>query len=376
MSDAAESGVLRPAALQFRELEDRLRFAYLRTLPPPLLSRVDPPLRALAAALRRAAAVPLYLRQELKEWTGTLEARPLRIRTWGHTAALRMLLPLLFDDEPSATSTGRCSLPELLREPQRPVVAVTTPVLAPLLRRAGYWIVPGLVRQGASLEALDAVRKRPSKGIKNDRRWIEGEGLQVEPRSYSPELSRFFYESYLVPHVRRRFAGSEEPTSFAAVDRQFAAGFALAVVHPDCSEPDAFSISYIRGDTLFWSKAAVRDGNPELVRRRAIAALEFALPLYARERGLRAIDAGRALPWRGNGVTWNKWKWGYRPILDPNQTLEFAVRAMGDGADRIQRRLAEQQLIVRTGSSFRVLTTAGPKRPDERLPAPGAERAS
>jgi SAM-dependent methyltransferase len=43
----------------WKTIEHRLRFAYLRALPARVLDRVDPPVRATSAVVRRVAAVPI-----------------------------------------------------------------------------------------------------------------------------------------------------------------------------------------------------------------------------------------------------------------------------------------------------------------------------
>ena len=379
--EAAEARAAEPpqsAALRARALEDRLRFAYLRRFPAPLLGWVDPPLRAATGLVRRAAATPIYLRQELAAWTGTLAGEPLQITTWGKRETPRLLFPLLFDDEPTVEWKGRRTLRQVLRREvrgaARVLIAETTPALAPLLRRAGCWIVPALVRLAAETRVTLAAREGSSHSLKSDRRRMLREGLRLEVRTYTPERSATFYRRYLLPHVRSRYAGREEPTSFAAVDRQFAAGFSLAVLHPDRSEPDAIAILYPRGDTLFLSKLGVLDGDPELIRSGRTAAIYDHAPELAESRGLGFIDVGRALPWRGNGVTLYKWKWGYRPVLDTGQTLEFAIHVAGEGAQAVRRRLADRQLIVRTGRGFLIHTSEGWMRPDESLSWPGGSR--
>src|SRR5215470_13708738 len=51
--------------LRLKKAEHQLRAAYLRSLPAPVLRRVDGPLRRLVTFGRRAAAAPFYLRQPL-----------------------------------------------------------------------------------------------------------------------------------------------------------------------------------------------------------------------------------------------------------------------------------------------------------------------
>ncbi|HYR95218.1 MAG TPA: class I SAM-dependent methyltransferase, partial [Candidatus Binatus sp.] len=54
----------------WKRTEFRLRTAYLRRVPPPLVSLFDPPLRRVVGVGRRAAALPVYFRQRLALWSG------------------------------------------------------------------------------------------------------------------------------------------------------------------------------------------------------------------------------------------------------------------------------------------------------------------
>jgi hypothetical protein len=78
----------------------------------------------------------------------------------------------------------------------------------------------------------------------------------------------------------------------------------------------------------------------------------------ADERGMYHLDAGRCLPWRADGVMAFKWKLGFRPIVDTNQTLEYAIKVIRPGSPAA-RRLGERGVIVRDGARFCVIGVDG-----------------
>lgn len=367
MSDAAR------AARAFRRLEDQVRRGIEAALPATASARIEPALRAGTGAVRRALATPWYLRQQVATWQGTRDGQPVCIATWGKRDAPRLLFQILFDpfDEsdaagPRATWHGSRWFAPRVFDPRDADawIVETTPSLAAPLRRAGFAIVPALVRHAASTETMRAMLERPSDSLGSDLRRIEARALSLRTLDYSAERSRTFYDRYLTAYAEQRFAGREEPTSFDEIDRLFAAGCALAVERPGSPEPDALALLERRGGTLYVAKLGVRDGDVALARDGALSAIYLGAVRHAEAHGLRSIDVGRSLPWRASGVGRYKEKWGLRPVEDPTQTFEYGVR-VSDPDGPTARRLAEQQLILREPEGLRVWTGEGVKPFDE-----------
>jgi len=360
-----DSGAVTMAAIRLprwlggvKRVEHRLRFGYLRALPAPLLPFVDPPLRRLAAFGRRAAATPINLRHPLARWQGD----PGRVAVWSARYAPQTLFDVLFDEPPARTEGGTLGLAGMMRHASSLhadcdlLIAHTTPALAPWLRRAGFVIVPGMVRFGGDPEALLAALEKltNTSALAGDFRRMRRTHYRVERWTHTPERSRLFYERYLRPHAQVRFGDRGEIGSFVAMDRIFAGGLALAVIAPDRDEPDAIGLVVPRGTSLWCVNLGTRDGDRAILRAGGLAALYLAQIRFAHELGV-AIDFGRCLPWASDGIFQYKWKWGLRPIPDGLQTLELAVKVLRPDS-LPARRLVERGVIVREGRSFRQIT--------------------
>jgi SAM-dependent methyltransferase len=344
--------------------EHRVRFAYLRTLPAPVLNRVDPPLRAAAGVVRRVAAVPVYLRHPLASWTGRAGSDTGRIAMWGAPHASRLLFDVLFDGRPTAAAGATYGLPAVVGRPGELapdcdlMIAHTTPALAPLFRRAGFAIVPGLVRfGGAPAAVLAAAERRRSTSLAGDFRRLRRADYRVEHWTHTPERSRLFYHRYLVPHARARFRDRAELPTFPMVDRMFAAGAVVALFRRGSTEPDALGLVVPRADVLWCVFLGTRDADPAMLRAGAIAGIYLAQTRLAHARGARLVDFGRCVPWASNGIFQYKRKWGLHPIPDRVQTLEYAVKVLRPSS-AVARRLVEHGVIVREGGRYRPFAAA------------------
>lgn len=345
-------------------LSGRMRSVYARRLPAPLVARIDPPLRSALMVARRAAATPLYLRQRVAEWSGRCGDEPARISLWGKPGSPRHLLDLVFDGEASSTWEDAVGLPRFLRNLEGPrtdadlLLAETTPSLAGAFAKRGFLIVPDMVRTGADVATLVATLARPSSSLASDLARLRRTGYRIEVWSHTRARSQFAFRRYLVPHAYVRFQAAASAPTFEAIDRLFAAGFALTATRPGETEPDALGIAVPRGRLLWFVSLGTRDADPAVLARGGLAALYDALIRLAHERGMQRVDAGRCRPWRTDGVMRFKWKWGFRPIPDTFQTLEYGVKILRPGS-AAARRLAENGVIVRAGRRFLAMDADG-----------------
>ncbi len=353
-----------PWLVAWKTAEQQLRYAYLRRVPPAVLRRVDPPLRTAAAVGRRLGAAPIYLRHPLTTWTGPVAGGTARVAVWSAPHAPRVLFDVLFDGPPTSTLGPTHAFPSVARgaaalAPDADVlIAHTTPVWAPLFRRAGFAIVPGMVRFGGDPAAiLAALEGEPPSALRGDFRRLRRAAYRVEHWTHTPERSRLFYDRYLVPHARLRFRQRAELPSFPLVDRLFAAGIAVALLRPGCPEPDVIGLVLERPGILSCVFLGTRDADPTLLRAGATAGVYLAQTRLAQARGARLVDFGRCVPWAGNGLFEYKWKWGLRPIPDRYQTLEYAVKVLRP-ASAAAERLVAQGVIVREGGRYRPFTAA------------------
>ena len=349
-------------AVGWRWLEARLRSVWMRRVPAPVLGVVDPQMRRAAAVVRRAAAVPLYLRQPVAVYSGPCADETARVVVWGKPTSPLFLPALLFDAPPTITWQGPLLLSQVLRAAASLdadlLIAETTPALAPLFHRRGFLIVPGQVRFAASVASLGSHAAHPSKSLQSDRRLVRRVGYRVEISPYTTPLGRRCFEDYILPYALNRFGPDARPPDFWWFDLLVRSGFVIQVVAPGSHEADAIAVAVPRGRVLTFVSLGTRGGDPAIARAGAIHALYEATRTLAAERGFTSIDAGRCRPWRQDGVARYKWKRGYRPMMDGTQTLEHAVRILRPES-QAARRLGEAGLLVRIGRRFRVLGPGG-----------------
>jgi hypothetical protein len=341
--------------------EHWLRFTYLRCLPKPLLPYVDAPLRRVVALGRRAAAAPIYLRQPLAVWQGDAG----RVAVWSAPYAPQLLFDVLFDEVPTRSAGGALAfgLGTLIRRVHEVaadcdvLIAHTTPALAPWLRRAGFFVVPGMVRFGGEPAALLAMQRdhTNASAIAGDMRRVRRSRYRVEQWAYTPERSRLYYDRYLQPHAHTRFGARAEIGRFQFVDRIFKSGLLIAVIAAGQTEPDGLGLVVPRGDALWCVNLGIRDSDRAILRAGGMAAIYQAQMRFAHEQGWRMIDFGRCLPWASDGIYQYKSKWGLRPIRCPTQTLEYAVKVLRPES-ALARRLLERGVIVREGASYHPAT--------------------
>jgi hypothetical protein len=356
---SAMGGIIRAG----RRLEHRVRCQYLRRVPPPLLARIDPGVRAMAGLARRALAAALYTYQPLGLWSGACDGRTTTVAIWGGPGDARPWLDLLFDEPPAVRWLDRCSYraagarAAALAATADLLVATTTPALSAGFRRRGFLIAPATARLAGRPAALLAYQRTAGESLRSDLRRIERSGYRSEIWPYSRERSALFYDRYLVPHARLRFSDGAAVPDFDWIDRSFGAGCALVALPPGGDEPDAMVVVVERGDVLWVAHLGTRNAAATRGTGGVAALYAFAIRL-AHQRGMRLIDLGRSRPWLRDGVTRFKWKWGFRPVVDPAEALEYAVRVLRDDGPAAHR-LAGSRLIVRSGRCFSIRSASG-----------------
>ena len=346
----------------WKRTEMRLRSLWMHRVPAPVVAVLDPPLRRSLAIVRRAAALPLYVRQPVAVYAGACAGGTAHVVLWGKPSSPLFLPRLLFDGPPTVTWQPPRFLPDLLRDTASLdadlVIAETTPALAPLFRRCGFVVVPDMVRFAARTEALQAVAAHPPKSLRSDLNRIRRAGYRVDVRPYTRDLGRRYFAEHIVAFGLTRFGPDARVPDFGYLDLLLQSGFVLEVRTPEGDDPAAVAFDVARGRTLIFVALGTRGGDVAIKHAGAIHALYEATRTLAAERGLTSIDAGRCRPWRQDGIAAYKWKRGYRPIVDWTQTLEHAVRVLRPESP-VARRLGAAGLFVRVGSRIRVLQPDG-----------------
>lgn len=335
------------------DAERRLRCAYLRS-PAAELAALDTGVQTAYHLVRRAAATPLYLRQQVALWRGSCDGVPLAVLTWGKRRNRRRLCSLLFDEPPVANWLGARPISSVLwlrggfTADADVLIAETTPTLAPAFRWRGFSIVPEVVRFGTAVGPL-AIGGRKHRSRRKEMNRLRRQAFRAEIRRHAPALTREFHQRFLLPTAIARFGADATCDALEAIEQLAAAGCFIVVSRAERSEPDAMGLVVRHGATLSLLRVGVRDGRADLRQLGALAAIDAFAREYALRQGVRWLDEGRGNPWLKDSRATYKMKWGCQPTLDLGQTQELAikfVRAHKTAASR----LFENQVVVRQGS--------------------------
>jgi hypothetical protein len=125
----------------------------------------------------------------------------------------------------------------------------------------------------------------------------------------------------------------------------FDRGFVLLLLEGE--QAIAGSVCYVEGDTLFFHRGGVLDGNEDYVRKDAQAALYYLKVRYAKEHGLSRLDLGHSRAFFGDGVYRHKREWGGAVTVDDDLESWLHVFAFGD-PENIRAIAGPNPLIVQT----------------------------
>lgn len=274
--------------------------------------------------IHRLLSVPLLLRQPVAEAT---VAPGLRIRCLGRPARFEGLL----DDEPRRSqgvrllsALGSGSVGDAPLEARE-----IHPWAAGRFRRSGWTLLPDFVRYRAA--AGDMASPPFSKSLASDLRGIDRRGYAVSVAPRGRGAWRRFRQRMSEPYALRRFgpgAWLPPPPTWARLRLHGR----LLTVRRD-GDPVAGGVTVRARDEMWFAALGVLDGDPALIREKALAATYRAACDLARATGVAVLDSGRCSGWADDPVGWYKKKWGLRPAADPLAPL-VAVRAATPAAAR------------------------------------------
>jgi hypothetical protein len=156
-----------------------------------------------------------------------------------------------------------------------------------------------------------------------------------------------FYGGMVVPQARVRF-GEEAWIPSERLRRELAARGTLHFVCRDGVR--VAGICAVRhGSTLWMPVMGLRQGDSNLLREGAYAAVFSLLFEWARGVGCTRVDAGRTSPFTLDGAHRFKRKWGLEPAADPLSHL-IAVR-VGEAA---RPAFARQPVLADTGGCLEI----------------------
>jgi hypothetical protein len=196
------------------------------------------------------------------------------------------------------------------------------PWAAARFRRAGWTLLPEFVRYRAAVDELGA--PPVSRSLASDLRGIDRRGyaISVYPRGRGPW--RRYRREMSEPYARRRFGAVAWLPPAPTWARLRLHGHLFLV--RGGGKPVAGGVVVRRGVEAWFASLGIQDGDPALIRAKALAATYRAAGDVARSCGAAVFDSGRCSGWIDDSVAWYKRKWGLRPAPDPLAPL-VAVRA-------------------------------------------------
>jgi Acetyltransferase (GNAT) domain len=144
-------------------------------------------------------------------------------------------------------------------------------------------------------------------------RRIRKGGLQSRI-SHDPADFEIFYHRMFLPHVRKQYGDRAYVDPYAEVRPWFDRG--LLVLVEQGGNPVAGGLCAIEGDTLVFYRTGVLEGDYELVKKGAQAAIYYFMLQYAKEQKLARVNFLMSHAFAHNGVYKHKAGWGAKTSPD------------------------------------------------------------
>ena len=305
------------------------------------------------AALHGVLAAPRHLRVRARRYGDRLDGevgqvvcagreRRFRALLDGHTAAAAAG-PLVSTFSPRALDALGADL----------TAAEIHPLAAPRFRRAGWTVVPELVRWRAPTDRLPP--DPPSESLSSDLRKLDTAGFESETVTRPTEADwRTLEHEIVVPHVRRRFGAEAWIWSSAYMAAMRRRATLLFVTRDGRRLAGACLLA--TGGEVWMALAGVRDGDPNLMGEGALAALYAGTIEHARSSGAGWVDVGSTSANLDDGLARYKRKWGFSPAEDPLSPL-VAVRVAA-GPAGVARAFGSSRMLVATDVGLVEVTSA------------------
>jgi hypothetical protein len=295
-------------------------------------------------------SAPLLARGVAREYAGRAAGHDLRALFVGRPARFEELIETLLEGVEPVRGARRRALwapPELPQVSADLTAVEIHPWASQRFRNAGFVVVPEFVRWWG--ETRDLPPARPSESLRSDLRKIEAAG-------YTPELVerptrdewRQFWGEMVQPYLLRRFGGRAWIPSGTYTRTVKKRGFLLYVTQDGRRVAATGMIK--QGDRLWIALMGIKQGDAELLRQGAAAALYIFEIEYARSLGIRQIDMGRTSPFLRDGIGRYKRKFGYTPQRDPLSPL-VAIR-IDPRHEGLRAALTENPLLVDNGTDL------------------------
>lgn len=292
-------------------IEDALAYARQPFVVPARASRhVDTWVAAF-----HAASLPLLAWGPEQRYRATVEGAKVQITCVGLRRRFRELLDGLFGSvEHVDTGPPRAAWsPDRLSEVEGDVVlSEVHHRFVASFRRAGWVIVPETVRWCGRLAELPT--GTPPKSLRSDMAKVRKQGYTREVSDSDADWREFF-DRMLLPHATARFEDTAHVPSSLTMRQLRNKGRLLFIRHGNrrvgggCILPT--------GRWALFERLGIRDGDVDLMRDGALAALYLFAIDWARDRGFEYFDAGSTLPFPDDGLARYKAKFGLTSEANP-----------------------------------------------------------
>jgi len=208
----------------------------------------------------------------------------------------------------------------------------------------------------ATLEALrDSLRTSTTR---EDLRRIRKAGFTYRITT-DPDAIRTFHARYVTALLTSRFPEDGKPEPVETTLRQLDEGGELICLDLD-GEWVAGLFNVVRERSYQLGAVGIRDGDEDIRRKHAIAALIVRSFERAVELGREEATLGRSVPFLGKGPIWFKAKWG--GVLRLNPAIPRARMLMDLRHEPVRRLLAERPVIHCDGGELALALWQPPGR--------------
>lgn len=157
-----------------------------------------------------------------------------------------------------------------------------------------------------------------------------------------PDTVRTFYARYVTPLLTSRFPEDGKPEAVEKAVQRLSEGAELVCLDLN-GEWVAGILNGVRDGVYRLGAVGIRDGDEEIRRKHAIAALLVRSFERAVEYGCGEVTLGHSVPFLGKGSVWFKAKWGGVLRLRRSVTKAYVMADLRDEA--VRRVLADRPLI-------------------------------
>ncbi|NJN92876.1 MAG: GNAT family N-acetyltransferase [Anaerolineales bacterium] len=255
------------------------------------------------------------------QWQGQSRGGPLRVNYAGFEYARPYLKSMLFISEPEETEVGRVPLWQPSRFSHLPDSDLSYVVagkrLVGQLPRQNSLVLPFWTRTALDIrgEWAEVEQRFREDARRNEVRKAKKFGYSYVISYDRADFENFYYTMYL-PMMQRRHAVVDLLLTFEEAYEYFQRGMLLRVKRD--GRYVAGGVCYPEQKVLYFIMIGVLDGDEQLMREGAVAAINYSRIQWAHEQGYEAVDFWGSRPYM-TGLFLYKRKWGVTVSVPPNR---------------------------------------------------------